>query len=211
MRSIVEISVIVMYNAISVFALYIMIFDFEDKLMARAMRLLTVTMAILWLVTSWFLFAGGWVEEYMFDWWPFRGLREGLPERGVATLVIEPTEPNGQRVLRHQISSWKVVLLDSIVIFLHISLSLVFVALIGGLIVSIFRFTDKAYFLVQVPALIMLAFVFPLTCWAIVKIFFPPLLAQLALQFSVTNHLHWSTLALFDEVFDADDFFHFGD
>lgn len=108
-------------------------------------------------------------------------------------------------------SNWKVVLLDSIVIFLHASLSIVFVALLGGLIVSIFRFTDKAYFLIKLPALIMLVFVFPLTCWGIVRIVLPPLLAQLALQFSVTNRLHWATLALFDEVFDADDFFYFGD
>ena len=102
------------------------------------------------------------------------------------------------------------MLLDSIVIFLHVSLSLVFVALVGGLIAYIFRFTDKAYFLVKVPGLIMLMALFPVICWGIVKIVMPPFLAQMALQFSVTNRLHWATLALFDEVFDVGDFFYFG-
>lgn len=97
MRAIGEMSVFVINNAIFLFGLYIMFFDSDDKLIPKAMRLLTITMAILWLATSWFLFAGGWMEGYMCDWWPFRSLREGLPERGVTTLVVEPTAPNVQR------------------------------------------------------------------------------------------------------------------
>ncbi len=97
MRLIAEVSFFVVYNAIFAYALYIMIFDSEDKLMPKAMRLLTITMAVLWLAVSWFLFAGGWVEGYMFDWWPFRGLREGLPERGMSTVIVEPAAPGGQR------------------------------------------------------------------------------------------------------------------